>query len=62
MDMDIVNKINLVIETTLTGDIEKNLAKGHIPVIGMRYKKKKKKNKLTGQEITIHEYEENNEV
>jgi hypothetical protein len=61
--MDIIKKIDIIIETTLTVDIEKNLAKGHVPVIGMRYKKKKRKNKLTGRDIIISEYEEeNNEI
>ena len=53
--MDIVKKINRLLETTVTANIEKNDAKGHVPVIGMTYRKKKKKSKLTGGTITTHE-------
>ena len=61
--MDIIDKINIITETILTGDIEKNLAMGHVPLIGMRYKKKKRKNKLTGRNIIVSEYdEESNET
>jgi len=43
-------------ETTVVGDVEKNLAKGHVDVIGApKYKKKKKKNRLDRRPITVHE-------
>jgi len=56
--MDILGKINFILETTTTSDIEKNTAKGHVPLLGMRYRKKKKKSKLTGMDIVVHEEEE----
>ena len=55
--MDIIKKIDRIIETTTTGDVEKNLAKGHVTLLGMKYKKKKKKSKLTGVDIVVHEEE-----
>ena len=45
------------LESTTTNNIEKNLAKGHVDIIGMA-KRKKKKNKLTGIDIIIHELNE----
>ena len=43
-------------ETTVTGDVEKNLAKGHVDVIGApKYKKKKKKTRLDRRPIVVHE-------
>ena len=53
--MDIITKIDRLIETTISGDVEKNLTKGHVTLLGMKYKKKKKKSKLTGVDIVIHE-------
>ena len=53
---DIVRRINKFIdeEGIVTGDVEQNFAKGHVPVIGMKYKKKKRKNRLTGSTV-VHE-------
>lgn len=49
--MDIVDKLSMMIsDETTTGDVE--LPPGE--VIGMKYKKKKKKNKL-GTETVVHE-------
>ena len=63
--MEILKKIDWLLETTLTTDIEQNKAKGHVPVIGMVYRKKKKKSKLTGADYVVHEqddeYDENGE-
>jgi len=43
-------------ETTVTAGVEKNLAKGHVDVIGApKYKKKKKKTRLDRRPITVHE-------
>ena len=56
--MDILGKLDRVLESTTTSDVEKNTAKGHVPLLGMRYKKKKKKSKLTGVDIVVHEEEE----
>jgi hypothetical protein len=43
-------------ETTVTTGVEKNLAKGHVDVIGApKYKKKKRKTKLDRRKITVHE-------
>jgi len=43
-------------ETTTTPDVEKNLAKGHVDVIGApKYKKKKKKTKLDRRGYNVHE-------
>ena len=43
-------------ETTTTVNIEKNLAKGHIDVIGgIKYKKKKRKTKLDKKSYAVHE-------
>jgi len=54
----IENKIDRLLETgTITTDIEKNLAKGRVQVMGMKYKKKSRKNKLTGSTVV---YERNN--
>jgi len=44
-------------ESTCTGDIAQNKARGHIKVIGMKYRKRKRKSKLTGRPIVIHENE-----
>jgi hypothetical protein len=44
-------------ESTTTVDIEKNLTKGNVNVFGMKYRKKKRKNRLTG-ETTVYEVEE----
>jgi len=54
--MDIIKRINIMIGETgiMTGDIATNIAKGHVPVIGMKYKKKKRKNRLTGTTV-VHE-------
>jgi len=47
---------NWLEETTLTTDIAKNLAKGHVDVIGApKYKKKKRKTRLDKREYNIHE-------
>lgn len=56
--MDVINKIDRLLETTVTADVEKNYAKGEVPLLGMRYRKKKKKSKLTGVDITTHEERE----
>jgi Zn finger protein HypA/HybF involved in hydrogenase expression len=45
-------------ESTVTADVATNKAQGHIDVIGMRYKKKKKRSKLTGAPIVVYEDEE----
>ncbi len=43
-------------ETTVVGDVAKNLAKGHVDVIGApKYKKKKKKTRLDRRPIVVHE-------
>ena len=43
-------------ETTTTGDIAKNLAKGHVDVVGApKYKKKKRKTKLDRRGYNVHE-------
>jgi len=43
-------------EATLTTGIEKNLAKGHVQVIGApKYKKKKRKSRLDKWEYTVYE-------
>lgn len=43
-------------EATVTADVEKNLAKGHVDVIGApKYKKKKKKTKLDRRGYNVHE-------
>jgi hypothetical protein len=43
-------------ETTVTGDVVKNLAKGHVDVVGApKYKKKKKKTRLDRRPIVVHE-------
>ena len=55
---DIIDRIDLMInETITTSDIENNYAAGHVPIIGMVYRRKKRKNKLTGQTI-VHEKRE----
>lgn len=56
--MDILKKLGLFLGETgiMTGDVEQNLAKGHVPVLGMTYRKKKRKNRLTGHTI-VHEKE-----
>jgi hypothetical protein len=64
--MDILQKIDGLLETTLTTDVEQNKAKGHVDVIGMVYRRKKKTSKLTGADYTVHEkedeeYDENGE-
>ena len=49
--MNILNRINLLLkETTCTGDIEQNMAKGHVNIIGAPKKRKRKKirSRLTG--------------
>ena len=56
--MDILGKLDRVLESTTTSDVEKNTAKGHVPLLGMRYRKKKKKSKLTGMDIVVHEKDE----
>jgi hypothetical protein len=56
--MDLIDKIDRLLETTTTVDVEKNWAKGHVPLLGMRYRKKKKKSKLTGMDIVVYEEEE----
>lgn len=53
---DILEKLDFLLERgTITTDVAKNKAKYHVPLIGMRYKKKKRYNKLTGAYITVHE-------
>ena len=49
--MELLNRINLLLkETTCTADIENNVAKGHVDVIGPKKKKRKRiRSKLTGQ-------------
>ncbi len=43
-------------ETTVVGDVAKNLAKGEVDVIGApKYKKKKKKTRLDRRPIVVHE-------
>lgn len=42
-------------ESTITTDVAQNMAQGHVNLIGMRYKKKKKKSKLTGSPIVVYE-------
>lgn len=56
--MDILEKIDKILGEVgiMTGDVEQNLAKGQVPVIGMTYRKKKRKNRLTGQTV-VHEKE-----
>lgn len=59
--MDLISKIEKLLigdETgaTLTGNVATNTAKGHIDVIGMSYRRKKKKNRL-GTETIVHEEE-----
>lgn len=53
---DVTDKIRILIrESTCSADIETNDAKGKVPLIGMRYRKRKKKSKLTGIDITTNE-------
>ena len=53
---DLLKRLDRLIgDATLTPDVEVNQAQGHITVIGMRYKKKKRKNKLMGRPIVVHE-------
>jgi hypothetical protein len=58
--MDITEKIGKLIGdesgATMTGDIAVNTGKGNIDVIGMKYKKKKRKNEY-GTETIVHEKE-----
>ena len=43
-------------EAVLTTHVEKNLAKGHVDVVGApKYKKKKRKTKLDKRKYTVHE-------
>jgi DNA-directed RNA polymerase subunit RPC12/RpoP len=42
-------------ESTVTADVATNKAQGSVDVIGMRYKKKKRKSKLTGAPIVVYE-------
>lgn len=51
--MDILQKINFILERgTVTTDVATRLS---INLIGMKYKKKKRFNKLTGTYVTIYE-------
>lgn len=57
----ILRRINVLLMdqdggATTTGNVATNTAKGKVPVIGMRYRKRKRKNKL-GTETTVHEKE-----
>ena len=59
--MDLLDKIDKLLigdETgaTTTSNVAINTAAGYVPVIGMKYKKKKRKNKL-GTETIVHEAE-----
>lgn len=55
---DIVNRMCIILgESITTTDVEKNYAAGHVPVIGMIYRRKKRKNRLTGQTV-VHEKRE----
>jgi hypothetical protein len=60
--MDLLSKIDKLLigdesGATTTGNVAINTAKGDIDVIGMAYRKKKKKNRL-GTETIVHEEEE----
>ena len=60
--MDLLGKIDKLLigddaGATTTSNVAINTAKGNIDVVGMEYKKKKKKNKL-GTETVVHEEEE----
>jgi Zn finger protein HypA/HybF involved in hydrogenase expression len=44
-------------ESTVTADVAVNRAQGHVDIVNARYKKKKKKSKLTGADIIIYEEE-----
>ena len=60
--MDLLGKIDKLLigddaGATTTSNVAINTAKGHIDVIGMEYKKKKKKNRL-GTETIVHEEQE----
>ncbi len=60
--MDLLNKIDKLLigdETgaTTTGNVATNTGKGHIDVVGMEYKKKKRKNRL-GIDTIVHEEDE----
>jgi len=53
---DIEEKIQILInEATITTDVEQNLTPGNVDVLGMKYKKKKRKNKLTGKTVVYEE-------
>lgn len=53
---DITDKIRVLLrESTCASDVEINDAKGHVPLIGRRYRKRKKKSKLTGVDIPTNE-------
>lgn len=59
--MDVLRRINTILigdesGATTTGNVATNTAKGEVPVIGMRYRKKKRKNKM-GTETVVHEEE-----
>jgi len=60
--MDLLGKIDKLLigdesGATTTGNVAVNTAKGHIDVVGMAYRKKKKKNRL-GTETIVHEEED----
>jgi predicted nucleic acid-binding Zn ribbon protein len=42
-------------ESTVTADVAVNRAQGHVDIVNARYKKKKKKSKLTGADVVIYE-------
>jgi thermostable 8-oxoguanine DNA glycosylase len=49
-------------ESTVTADVAVNRAKGHVDIVNARYKKKKKRSKLTGAPIVVYEDEELDEA
>jgi hypothetical protein len=57
--LDRMNKLLIGDESgaTMTSNVAKNTGKGHIDVIGMKYRKRKRKNKL-GTETIVHEEDE----
>jgi len=53
---DVIKKLSRLLgDAVLTTDVAKNWAEGSVNLVGMRYKKKKRKNKLTGKPIIVHE-------
>lgn len=48
-------------DETVTADVEKNDAVGHVDVVGFFTRRKKRKNVLTGRDLIVHEVNRANE-